>query len=113
MNTLYDFENLLSSDSQNQDEGNQMPSEVNEAFVALQEEIFVAIQEFLNKTYDFELNVIGSKKITVEQTIAVSSYLKKTIKEKLNCIPWTLIQSQQMNTLSCLLIIMKSSFQMK
>jgi outer membrane murein-binding lipoprotein Lpp len=80
--TLYDFANLLGSNTQDVDEGDQMPKEVKEEFTALVETIFITIHEFLNKTHEFETNVIGSKKITDKEMIAVRSYLQKTIKDR-------------------------------
>lgn len=81
-NTLYDFANLLGSNTQDEDKGDQMPKEVKEAFTDLVEAIFVSIHEFLYKTHEFETNVIGPTKITDEEMIAVRSYLQKTIKKR-------------------------------
>lgn len=82
MNTMYDFVGLMSSSNKDEVETMQMPKEVKEAFENLKEIIFQSSREFFNKTYEFEINMIGTKKITDVQILEVRSYLKQTINKK-------------------------------
>jgi len=82
INTMYDFGGLLSSNNEDEVETMQMPKEVKEAFENLTEIIFQSGREFFNKTYEFEINLIGTKKITDAQILEVRSYLKQTINTK-------------------------------
>ena len=82
MNTLYDFGGLLSSNKEDEVETMQMPKDVKEAFENLKEVIFQSSREFFNKTYEFEINMIGTKKITDAQVLEVRSYLKQAINTK-------------------------------
>lgn len=82
INTMYDFGGLLSSNNEDEVETMQMPKEVKEAFENLNEIIFQSGREFFNKTYEFEINLIGTRKITDAQILEVRSYLKQTINTK-------------------------------
>lgn len=82
MNTIYDLGGLLSTNNEDEVETMKMPKEVKEAFENLNENIFQLGREFFNKTYEFEINLIGTKKITDAQILEVRSHLKQTINTK-------------------------------
>ncbi len=80
--TLYDFANLLGSNSKNEDETNQMPKEVGNAFANLKDAVHEANNDFLNNTYKFELNMIRTREFTDEQMAEIRTHLKQTISAK-------------------------------
>jgi len=82
MNTLYDFGALSNSNNEDEVETMQIPKEVKDAFENLNEVIFQSGREFFKKTYEFEINLIGTKEITDAQILEVRSYLKQAINTK-------------------------------
>jgi len=82
INALYDFASLTSNNKVDDVDRTRMPNEIQEALENLRETIKSSNSEFLVKTHQFEIKMIGSAKITDEQMISIRLHLKKTIKEK-------------------------------
>ncbi len=82
INALYDFASLTSNNKTDDVDRTRMPKEIQEALENLRETIQSSNSEFLFKTHQFEIKMIGSVKITDEQMTSIRLHLKKTIKEK-------------------------------
>jgi hypothetical protein len=82
MNALYDLASMTSNNKPADEERTKMPKEIRQAFENLRETIQSSNSEFLAKTHQFEIKMIGSAKITDEQMVSIRLHLKTTIKEK-------------------------------